>query len=130
MTVHVVVPTPTVAVPNGNNRVALCSGGAAAGIFRLPTDPLFYATLTLRNVVAGSRYRVTRADTGAELATSLVSGSGLVDEVISGVACYANPQEVDITVRNASGSTKYKPFQTAAFIAKSGGEAYILQSED
>ena len=104
--------------------------GGSIGVFRLPTDPLFYATLTLRNVVAGSRYRVTRADTGAELATGVASGTGLVDVVVSGVSCFANPQEVDITVRNASGATKYKIFNTAAFVAKSGGEAYILQIED
>lgn len=117
--------------PAATGRLQRCVGGVCAvGAFRLPTDPLFYATLTLRNIVAGSRYRVTRADTGAELATGLVAGTGLVDEAISDVACYANPQEVDITVRNASGTTKYKVFDTAAFIAKSGGEAYILQIED
>jgi hypothetical protein len=111
-------------------RVSPMLHGHIVGVFRLPTDPLFYADLTLRNVVAGSRYRVTRADTGAELATGLVSGSGLVDQVISGVACYANPQQVNITVRNASGTPKYKIFDTAAFITKSGASAYIIQIQD
>lgn len=106
-------------------------GLSACGAARLSTDPLFLQTLTLRNIIAGSRYRITRADTGAELATGLVAGSGNVDEVIASVPCFVNPQEVDITVRNASGSTKYKPFDTVAFIGQlDGGEAYILQIED
>ncbi len=107
---------------------AVWTGGVGAN--RLPTDPLFFANLTLRNVVAGSRYRITRSDTGTELATGVASGSGLVDVVVSGVPCFSNPQQVAITVRNASGTIKYKVFDTAAFISKSGGEAFILQQED
>jgi hypothetical protein len=124
------VPCATVTViPAARGKISP-TGAVSLGVFRLPTDPLFYADLTLRNVVAGSRYRVTRTDTGAELATGLVSGSGLVDQFISGVACYANPQQVSITVRNASGTPKYKVFNTSAFVQKAGGEAYILQTED
>lgn len=126
-----------VAIPHGPltlsplaRGLAQAAGAVSLGVLRLSTDPLFYAPLILRNIVAGSRYRITRADTGAELATGVAAGSGPVDVTVSGVACYANPQEVDITVRNASGSTKYKVFDTVAFIAKSGGEAYILQTED
>ncbi len=104
--------------------------GTSLGVFRLATDPLYTATLTLRNVVAGSRYRITRTDTGAELATGVAGGSGLVDVVLSGVAAYANPQQVDITVRNASGTPTYKVFNTSAFLPKSGAEAYILQLVD
>ena len=46
-------------------------GLIAAGPFRLPTDPLFYADLTLDNIIVGSRYRVTRHSTGDELATGV-----------------------------------------------------------
>lgn len=105
-----------------------CKG--ALGVFRLPTDPLFYANLTLNNMVAGSRYRVTRHDNGNELATGVAAGSGLVDVVLTGVACFANPAQVDITVRNASGSPAYRVFDTAAFIPKSGTSAYVLQQLD
>lgn len=117
-------------VPAQSARIAPAAFSGALGVFRLPTDPLFYADLTLRNVIAGSRYRVTRTDTGAELATGLVTGSGPVDWVISGMDCFANPQQVNITVRNASGSPKYKVFNTAAFVPKAGVDAYILQTED
>lgn len=108
-------------------------GWPAVALQRLPTDPLFYATLTLRNILAGSRYRVTRSDTGDELAAGVTAGTGNVDEVISGVACFANPQEVDITVRlfdEGDADPDYESFETRAFIARAGGEAYILQRED
>lgn len=94
---------------------------------RLPTDPLFYATLTLQNIVVGSRYRITRHDTGGQLATG-VAGSGA--EVISGVPCFDSPMRVDVSVRNASGGAKYKPFETAAFMVPLGASAYILQQLD
>jgi hypothetical protein len=81
----------------------------------------------LQNVVASSRYRIKRNDTGAELATGIGGGS---DIVIADVPCYTNPMLVNITVRNASGATKYKPFETAAYIYKTGGAAYVIQQVD
>lgn len=105
-------------------------GVGAVGAFRLPTDPIFYASLTLANIIAGSRYRITRTSTGAELSTGLVAGSGHVDETITGIPAYSNPMQVTITVRNASGSPKYKVFDTAASLVAAGASAYILQNED
>ncbi len=97
------------------------------GIQRLPTDPLFYATLTLDNIVVGSRYRITRASTGTQLATGVAAAT---TEVLTGLPAYVNPMQVNITVRNASGSPVYKVFDTAAFLVKAGAAAYILQQID
>jgi hypothetical protein len=105
-------------------------GRGHVAVQRLPTDPLFYADLTLNNIVAGSRYRVTRHSNGDELATGVAAGSGLVDITLSGIPCFSNPMQVDITVRNASGSPAYKVFDTSAFMVKAGSSAYILQQED
>lgn len=33
--------------------------GVTDGVFRLPTDPLYFSTLTLSGIVVGSRYIVT-----------------------------------------------------------------------
>lgn len=102
-------------------------GVMASGPFRLPTDPIFYADLTLENIIIGSRYRVTRRSTGDELATGVAAST---DELISSIPCYSNPMQVDITVRNASGSPVYKVFDTGASLSKTGGSAYILQQLD
>jgi hypothetical protein len=107
---------------------AVWAGGIGAN--RLPTDPLFFADLTLRNIVAGSRYRITRSDTGAELATGVASGSGLVDVVVSGVSCFSNPQLVTVVVRKASEAPKYVPYEAQTEISKSGGLAFIAQIPD
>ena len=125
----------TRALPHGHgtivavatNRIQPTPTPCSFGVFRLPTDPLYYATLTLQNVVASSRYRVTRADNGDELATGTGGGS---DIVLSSIPCYSNPMLVNIKIRNASGVTKYKPFETSAYIYKTGGSAYIIQTVD
>jgi hypothetical protein len=122
-----VVPSPYGTITPASSGLTSATLGVSVGIYRLPTDPLFYASLTLQNIVVGSRYRVTRRDNGQELATGVAASS---TEVIAGVPCYANPMLVDITVRNASGSPTYKIFDTAAYIGKSGGSAYILQQLD
>lgn len=112
----------------GKSEPAFGAGGLmASGPFRLPTDPLFYADLTLDNIVIGSRYRVTRRSTGDELATGVAAST---TEVLASLPCYSNPMAVDITVRNASGSPAYKVFDTGASLSKTGGSAYILQQLD
>ena len=113
-------------IPATNGKMFADRYGAV-GKQRLPTDPLFYATLVLDNIIAGSRYRVTRKSTGAELATGVASSTS---EVISGVPCYSVLMQVDITVRNASGTPAYRIFDTVASMNKSGNSAYILQQAD
>jgi hypothetical protein len=120
-------PTPIGAIGPSPSAKTFGTSYGGVGAARLPADPLFYADLTLENVVVGSRYRVTRHDTGAELATGVAAATTVV---CSGLACFANPFQVDIAVRNASGSPAYIPFATSAFMTKAGGSAYVLQQLD
>jgi hypothetical protein len=113
--------------PAQTGRTASLPGNVGVGAVRLPTDPLFFAALTLRSIVVGSRYRVTRADTGAELATGVASVS---PTVLTGIPCFANPMQVNITVRNASGTPAYRIFDTAALLTKTGADSFILQQLD
>lgn len=123
-----IFPNPLISIGEAvRGKAAGACGAFSLSYSRLPTDPLFYADLTLENIVVGSRYRVTRNDTGAELATGVAAST---TEVISGIPCFANPMLVDITVRKASGSPNYIIFDTAAYIPKAGGSAYILQQLD
>lgn len=121
------IPSPfgTIVAERGKSAPVIAGGGL--GVFPLPTDPLFYATLTLVNIVVGSRYRVTRYDNGAELATAVAASTTVV---IPGLTCFSNPMQVNITVRNASGSTKYRVFDTSAFMVKTGTSAFVLQQLD
>lgn len=117
-------------VPVETGKVSASLGPPVIGAFRLPTDPLFYANFTLQNVIGGSRFRITRNDNGNELASGLVPGSVATDHTISGIAGFENPMLMRIVIRNASGSTKYRSFETFAFLYKSGGSSYILQQVD
>ena len=113
-------------VPSGRNKPH-AGLSISATAFRLPTDPLFYFTLTLKNIVVGSRYRITRNSDGSELATGVASSTS---EVISGVPAYSSNMLMNVTVRNASGSPNYKIFDTAAYAVQAGSSAYILQQLD
>lgn len=118
-------PSPGLTVvPFQRGRAASVGGDLLVGVMRLPTDPLFFAPLTLDNIVVGSRYRITRRSNGDELATGVASST---TEVIAGIPVYSNPMLVDITIRNASGSPAYSIFDTAAFMTREGATAYILQ---
>lgn len=118
------LPTPQGSLsPTPSNRI-YAGPLASIGVFRKAADPLFFAPLTLDNIVPGSRYRVTRRSNGAELATGVAASA---TEVIVGVPVFSNPMLVDITVRNASGSPAYSIFDTAAFMTREGATAYILQ---
>lgn len=101
--------------------------GLSLGMARLPTDPLFYADLTLENIVVGSRYRVARASDGTELA----SGDALASTVnLTGLPVYTNPMLVKITVRKGTTAHKYQPLDTFANMARGTATAYISQVPD
>ena len=98
------IPSPFGAIFTASSGRINGTPFGSIGVFRLPTDPLFYADLTLENIVVGSRYRVTRTSTGAQLATGVAAAT---TTVLVGLPCFANPMQVSITIRNASGSPVY-----------------------
>lgn len=123
-----ILPTPFVTIsPTTRGRMTSAGAPLSVGAFRLPTDAIYYFDLTLENIVAGSRYRITRHDTGAELATGVAAATS---EVVAGVPAYSAGMLMDITVRKASGAPNFKIFDTAAYAAQAGTSAYILQQLD
>jgi len=127
-----ITPSPYLSLsPAQSNRMAPSNGVKSLGVTKLPTDPLYYADLVLQNVVANTRYRITRRDTGAQLAVGITGSSPSVDDItLSALPAYTNPMLMDIRLRNASGATKYKPFETSAYLYRTGGSAYIIQVVD
>lgn len=121
------IPSPDLTFSPAASAQIAPSLGVSLGVFRLPTDPLFHAALTLRNAVVGSRYRITRSDTGAELATGIVASA---TEVIPGLPCYANPQLVGMAIRKGTTAPKYLPYDAQTEIPKSGGVAFVAQVAD
>lgn len=92
---------------------------------RLPTDPYFYASLTIQNVVNGSHYWVAQtSDLSNVLGSGVQSGSG--DIVISSIPALESPMLTTIRIRNLG----YIPFETNAYLYSSGGLSYVIQSVD
>lgn len=92
---------------------------------RSPTDPYFYGTLTIQNVLSGSNYWVAQtSDLTNVLATGTQSGSS--DIVISSIPAVESPMLVTIRVRKAG----YVPFETNAYLYSTGGLSYIIQVTD
>jgi hypothetical protein len=120
-------PGPRKTFVPAQSRRTRPTGNTAIGVFALPTDPLFYADLVLQNIVSGSRYRVTVDDTGEELATGEASST---EVTLEGLAVYANPQLVKITVRKGTSAPKYEPLDTYAYMTRGSVSAYVAQVPD
>ena len=116
-------------VPAARGHIAPNGFGMTDGVFRLPTDPIFFADFTLTNVVAGSSYWIAES---ANLSNVLASGTAASSTVvISGMASYGTPTMlVTIRIRYSSGGVVYKTFETQAFHQKVGAGSYIIQELD
>lgn len=106
---------------------------------RLPDDPIGTVELTLNNIVAGSRWRVEVASTGALSASPGGDEEGVAATDPEVLTLYLYPagnplNDVRIKVRSASGGTKYKPFETLVTLAaggvQTGVSAFIGQIAD
>jgi hypothetical protein len=125
----IIYPNPVGGViPSARGRLTPGIYGASFGIFRLPTDALFYSAVTLSNIVPGSRYWIApQSDLGSVLALGTAADT---TELIAGVPVYTNPQLIEIHVRSASGDPRYIPLVTYAYQGRDGAFAYISQVED
>ena len=123
-----IFPNPLISIGEAvRGKAAGACGAFSLSYSRLPTDPLFYAGLTLENIAVGSRYRVTRASNGEELAAG-EAASATVN--LTGLAVYANPMLVKIAVRKATTAPKYKPLDTFVNMGRGVATAYISQVPD
>lgn len=124
---HVYHRGKNIRVPASSRSRPTRMGGVFA-VQRAPTDAYFYGTLTLQNVIAGSRYWVARAsDLSVVLGTGVAAGG---DIELAGLPAYANPMLMKIRIRNASGTPAYKPVETYAYLIKAGVTIYIEQQLD
>ena len=103
-------------------------GGWVISTIRSPNDPLFYANITLQNIVAGSRYWIAQAsDLSNVLATGVAESSEIT---LDNIPSYANPMLVEVRIRKASEPVKYQPFVTYGYLVRGGITVYCAQVED
>ena len=114
--------------PSQRGKMQPSASGLTNGVFRLPTDPVFYADFTLTNLVVGSSYWIADSSNLSNVLASGIASSSTV--VVIGMPSYNSPTMlVTITIRLASGSF-YIPFGTQAFHQKVGASSYIIQTLD
>ena len=123
------IPTPHLQMfPIGRGNV-VDMAAFAIGVCRLDTDPIGNFTLTLNNVVIGSRLHVETQGDGATLHDSVADSA---DETIV-LSAYANGSpynDLRIKVRKASSGTTYQPWETLATAVVGSNSIYVSQIPD
>ena len=123
------IPTPHLQLfPIGRGNV-VDMAAFAIGVCRLDTDPIGNFTLTLNNVVIGSRIHVETQGDGATLHDSVADSA---DEtiVLSAYASGSPYNDLRIKVRKASSGTTYQPWETLATAVVSSNSIYVSQIPD
>jgi hypothetical protein len=122
------------AVGDRDRGIAVLAPGVVQWRALLPTDPLGSMTLTLTNVVVGSRYRIERQGDGS-LATPTANaegtaGASTVAITLDYYASGSANNDLKIKVRKATSDPTYKPFETLAMASSVDSISYIAQIPD
>lgn len=120
----------TISVPDFN----AAAWNSTTTIERLSTEPIGSMTLTLTNVVSGSRYRIERQGDGS-LATPTGNAEGVAAASTVAITLdYYAPgsanNDLKIKVRKGSAVTRYKPYETQATLSASSQSVFIAQVSD
>lgn len=94
-----------------------------------PTDPLGVFTLTLTNVVVGSRVNVSLQAAGTILYDATAALSTVVI-TLSGYAPGSPNNDLRIKVRKGSSATYYKPYETLTTAIVGEQSIYVSQIPD
>lgn len=104
------------------------TGQGVNSVQRQSTDPLFWASLLLQNIVTGSAYWIAQT---SDLSNVLAAGSAPGgDFSITSIPSIEENMLVTIRVRKGTAGGKYFPFETQAQIKRTGGVCYVIQTPD
>ena len=123
------IPTPHLQMfPIGRGNV-VDMAAFAIGVCRLATDPIGNYTITLNNLVVGSRIHIETQGDGTTLHDSVATAT--VETIV--LSAYTNGSAYNalrIKVRKASESPTYKPYETLATAIAGSAAIYISQILD
>lgn len=116
-----------------NEPVKFCHlttiGHRTYSVQKASTDAIGTFTLTLTNVVVGSRVHIEKASDGTAYYDGVAGASTVVLSLSAYVSGSVN-NDLKIKVRNASGTPTYKPFETQAVAIVGAGSVYVSQILD
>jgi hypothetical protein len=119
-----------------NESVKACSmqGLGVYSVAKGPTDAIGTTTVTLTNLVPGSRYRIERAGDGSlALPSANAEGVAAGSEVALTLDYYAtgSPNNtLRVKVRKATSEPRYKPFETQVTLGPAAQSSFIAQQPD
>ena len=123
------IPNPSCQFFSLGRGNAVHIGALSFGVARLPTDPIGTHTLTLTNVVVGSRIAIRdQADT-----TTLYDQIALASTVVIPLQVYAGGSPLNnwrIKVRKASTAPYYQPYETLMTATAGSSSIYVSQIPD
>ena len=119
-------------IPNGNltvisarrGKMTTCPMGLSLGVCRLPTDPIGTFSLTLTNIVIGSRIHIEAQGDGTALHDSVADTANETIN-LSTYAAGSPYNALRIKVRKGTGSPTYKPFETLATAIVGAQSIYV-----
>lgn len=107
------------------NAGALAAPAAASSqIFA--SDPIGVSTLTIKNMVAGSHWRLETKLTGAYVAEGDATGADLA----VALSYYQPPQTLALKVRKGTASPYYRPYDTETAVGAANASVFISQISD
>ena len=124
-----IIPTPITFIDTGRGYTNSLLSTGGVGVFRWPSDPIGTFSLTLTNVVVGSRIHIETQGDGTTLHDSVADAT---DETIS-LSAYASGSPYNalrIKVRKGTGSPTYKPFETLTTAIVGAQSIYVGQIPD
>ena len=104
-------------------------GGLSLGVSRWPTDPIGTFSLTLTNIVIGSRIHIEAQGDGTALHDSVADTANETIN-LSTYAAGSPYNALRIKVRKGTGSPTYKPFETLATAVVGAQSIYVGQIPD
>lgn len=124
------IPNPLGTMGSGSGLTAPTAIlGVSIGVFRLPTDPIGNHTVTLTNVVVGSRINI-RDTLGTYTLYDQVAASANVPITLPVFSSGSSLNNWRIKVRKASGSPNYVPYETLMTSYVGASSIYVSQIPD
>lgn len=102
------------------------AGNGGYSIERLASDAVGVFTLTLTNVVAGSRVHVEKQSDGTQFYDDVAAGASVVI-TLSAYGAGSAFNDLRIKVRKASSGTTYEPWETLATAVVGSNSIYVSQ---
>lgn len=123
------IPTPALQVMGINRGNLVTVGWLAAGVCRLPTDPIGNFLLTLTNVIVGSRVHIEQLSDGSVFYDAIAPETTLL-LTLNAYASGNSNNSLLVKVRNASATPSFRPYETQATAIVGSSAIYVSQIPD